>query len=122
MLSEAVKELIEKSRIVSFATWQERYPQEAIELFQQADDEGRYLTDKDIARLKTLIPELGKDLETGKILRENVTEIVDRARAKVLEAYPQITEPGGGLYPPMRAEACWRDFWHFLRWSIDRLY
>jgi allophycocyanin-B len=23
--------------------------------------------------------------------------------------------PGGGLYPAERAEACWRDFWHFLR-------
>ena len=22
---------------------------------------------------------------------------------------------GGGLYPSVRADACWRDFWHFLR-------
>ncbi|MDJ0690169.1 MAG: hypothetical protein QNJ41_16855 [Xenococcaceae cyanobacterium MO_188.B32] len=42
-------------------------------------------------------------------------EIVARARGDVLAAYPQITQPGGDLYPPARAEACWRDFWHFLR-------
>jgi hypothetical protein len=115
MLSDTVKELIEKSRIVSFASWQERYPQEAIDLFQQADDEGRYLTDENIARLKILLPELDDNLERGKLLRDNVAQIVDRSREEVLKAYPHITEPGGGLYPPMRAEACWRDFWHFLR-------
>lgn len=48
-------------------------------------------------------------------MRDRVVEIVSDARAVVLEANPGITEPGGGLYPPLRAEACWRDFWHFLR-------
>ena len=37
--------------------------------------------------------------------------MVVRLRAR----FPQIAEPGGGLYPPERAEACWRDFWHYLR-------
>jgi hypothetical protein len=28
---------------------------------------------------------------------------------------PQLTAPGGALHPEERAEACWRDCWHFLR-------
>ncbi|MEO0770399.1 MAG: hypothetical protein AAFY72_13390, partial [Cyanobacteria bacterium J06649_4] len=48
-------------------------------------------------------------------LREQAADIVDEARAVVLTSFPNILEPGGGLYPSMRAEACWRDFWQFLR-------
>ncbi len=114
MLSDKVKELIKKSRIVSFDSWQ-NYPAEVVEIFKQADDEGRYLADKDIEQIKTLSPDLATSLAQGKLLRDNAEEIVSQARSVVLAANPQITEPGGGLYPPMRAEACWRDFWHFLR-------
>lgn len=112
MLSDKVKELIKKSRIVNF-DW--NYPQAVIDVFQQADDEGRYLTDEDIQQISQLVPNLESALAQGKLLRDNVVEIVRDARAVVLDAHPMITEPGGGLYPPARAEACWRDFWHFLR-------
>ena len=114
MLSDKVKELIKKSRIVSFDSWQ-NYPPEVINIFQQADNEGRYLTDEDIEKIKASFPSLSQGLAQGKVLRDNVADIVSQARKVVLAANPQITEPGGGLYPPMRAEACWRDFWHFLR-------
>ena len=43
MLSEKVKELIKKSRIVN-CDWQ-NYPESVVNIFQQADNEGRYLTD-----------------------------------------------------------------------------
>ena len=114
MLSEQVQELIKKSRIVSFDNWQD-YPPEVIKIFQQADEEGRYLTDEDIKQIKTLVPGLSDGLAQGKVLRDHVVDIVSQAREVVLAANPQITEPGGGLYPPSRAEACWRDFWHFMR-------
>lgn len=113
MLNDRVKELIAKSRIVSF-DWSE-YPEPLVATFQQADDEGRYLTDADVAAIKGIAPNLNDGLMQGKVLRDNVNEIVSNARAVVLDANPGITEPGGGLYPPTRAEACWRDFWHFLR-------
>ncbi len=114
MLSDKVKELIAKSRIVSFEDWQD-YPAEVTAIFQQADDGGQYLTDEEIEKIKTLVPDLSQGLEQGKLLRDNVNEIVSQARGVVLDANPGILEPGGGLYPPLRAEACWRDFWHFLR-------
>ena len=115
MLSERAKELIKKSRIVSFNGWEEIYTPEVVSIFQQADDESRYLTDEDLGQLKEIAPNLATSLKQTQLLRDRVTEIVNHARAKVLAAYPQITEPGGGLYPVSRAEACWRDFWHFLR-------
>jgi hypothetical protein len=113
MLSDKVKELIAKSRIVSF-DWQD-YPESVLKIFQQADNERRYLTDEDIDRLCAIAPNLSSNLAQAKVLRDNVVEIVSNARAVVLDANPGITEPGGDLYPPLRAEACWRDFWHFLR-------
>ena len=113
MLNDKVKKLIEKSRIVSFEDWQ--YPEDAIAIFQQADDAGQYLTDEEIEKLKTLVPSLSEGLEQGKVLRDNISKIVSQSRGVVLDANPGILEPGGGLYPPMRAEACWRDFWHCLR-------
>lgn len=115
MLTDKVKELIAKARIVSFASWQEQYSQEVINIFQQADDERRYLTDEDIEQIITFAPQLTSSTAQAKILRNQVEEIVAEARRDVLAAYPQIIQPGGDLYPPARAEACWRDFWHFLR-------
>lgn len=114
-LTERAKELIPKSRIVSFATWKNLLSDEAISIFQQADDEGRYLTDEDFDKIKTLSPEISSSLDRAKLLGEKASEIVDKARTEVLATYPNITAAGGELYPQERAEACWRDFWHFLR-------
>ncbi|GAB4242418.1 MAG: allophycocyanin subunit alpha [Stanieria sp.] len=115
MLSDRVKELIQKSRIVSFANWHEQYPNEVIQIFQQADDLGSYLSDEDINQIQSIAPQLTISTTQAQLLRDRVEKIVSQARTEVLAAYPQITEPGGDLYPPARAEACWRDFWHFLR-------
>lgn len=114
-LSDKVRELIQKSRIVSFATWDNNHPPEAIQRFQAADDEGRYLTDEDLQQIQQLAPSTTALIAVTQNLRDRVTEIVDEARTDVLAKFPDITQPGGGLYPPARADACWRDFWHFLR-------
>ena len=114
-LSPKVRELIQKARIVSFETWKETHPTEAIQYFQTADDEGRYLTDEDLQQIQQLAPATATLMPVGQMLRDRVSEIVDEARSLVLEAFPAITQPGGGLYPAERASACWRDFWHFLR-------
>lgn len=114
-LNEKVRELIQKARIVSFATWQNTHPAEAIQLFQVADDEGRYLTDEDLQQIQQIAPATTAFIPVVQQLRDRVSEIVDEARTQVLEKFPHITQPGGGLYPAVRADACWRDFWHFLR-------
>ncbi|MBW4616321.1 MAG: phycobilisome protein [Desmonostoc vinosum HA7617-LM4] len=114
-LSEKVQELIQKARIVSFDTWKYTYPQPAIQLFQAADDQGRYLTNEDFQQIQKLVPATVELIPVAQMLRDRVSDIVNEARTEVLSTFPNITQPGGGLYPPERAEACWRDFWHFLR-------
>ncbi|HEY9627952.1 MAG TPA: phycobilisome protein [Coleofasciculaceae cyanobacterium] len=116
-LSEKALELIKQARIVSFSTWHTTYPPEIIQRFQAADDAGRYLTDEDLEQIQAIAPDADQaaSLEVVRMLRDRVREIVDEARGQVLETFPQITQPGGGLYPATRADACWRDFWHFLR-------
>ncbi|MGI0484124.1 phycobilisome protein [Pantanalinema rosaneae CENA516] len=114
-LSEKVRELIQKARIVSFATWQDTHPSDIIQRFQLADDQGRYLTDEDFQQIQQQVPAMATFVPVAQQLRDRVQEIVDQARAQLLTTFPTITQPGGGLYPPERADACWRDFWHFLR-------
>lgn len=114
-LTEKVKELIVKSRIVSFASWENTHPQAAIDIFQSADDTRSYLTDENLERIKTLSPQTSGLIPIAQLLRDKAADIVDESRQQVLAAIPGITEPGGGLYPPERATACWRDFWQFLR-------
>lgn len=106
-LSPRVKELIVKARIVSFDGWQDQFDEAAIARLQTADDERIYLDDTVLESMP------GGDI--ARLLRDHASTIVDAARTQVLKQFPGITEPGGGLYPAVRADACWRDFWHFLR-------
>ncbi|MEG5025726.1 phycobilisome protein [Microcoleus sp. AT8-B1] len=114
-LSERAKQLIPQARIVSFATWKNLYSDEVIAIFQDADNQSRYLTDEDLERIENIHPHLSLMLEKARLLRDRAPDIVADARKKVLADFPDITEPGNDLYPPERAEACWRDFWQFLR-------
>jgi hypothetical protein len=114
-LSPAVLELIPKARIVSFATWQDSYTLEILQIFQAADDQRLYLTDAELQQIANSHPEQAAMIAVVTMLREQVVDIVNEARSGVLTAFPQILEPGGGLYPADRADACWRDFWQFLR-------
>jgi hypothetical protein len=114
-LSEAVKQLILKARIMGFEAWRSTHPASVISIFQTADDDRLYLTDSELTQISQAAPLPATNIASIKLLRDHVSDIVDEARAAVLAEFPGILEPGGGLYPPERAEACWRDFWHFLR-------
>ncbi|NJM56602.1 MAG: phycobilisome protein [Synechococcales cyanobacterium RU_4_20] len=112
-LSDRAKQLIPLARIVNLAKL--GVGAGAIARIQAADDESRYLTNEDLVELGSENSHLGWNLECVRYLRENAEAIVTDARSAVLAAYPDITETGGDLHPASRAEACWRDFWHFLR-------
>ena len=114
-LTERTKQLIPKAKIVSFKSWEKVLPTEIIQLFQIADGEARYLTDNDLNSLKNSSKLPIFSIEAASLLKDSASKIVDEAREKVLATYPNITAEGGDLYPQARAEACWRDFWHFLR-------
>jgi hypothetical protein len=114
-LSPEIQALIVKARIMDFEPWQSTHPQAAIARFQMADDQRLYLTDAELAELATLVPDRAALLPVVQLLRDRAADIVDTARSGVLEQFPTILAVGGGLYPPERADACWRDFWQFLR-------
>lgn len=114
-LTERAKELIPLSRIVGFDTWYNSHGENEIAIFRQADDQGRYLSDSELEQIKVLSPDHSTLIEPARLLRDQADEIVNYARQQVLAKYAGITETGGDLYPPERAQACWRDFWHFLR-------
>lgn len=114
-LSAEIIALIQKARIVSFATWSDSHPAAAIQVFQKADDDRLYLTDAELQQITELVPNQSQFTAVVALLRDSVVDIVNEARAGVLQTFPDIMEPGGGLYPAERADACWRDFWHFLR-------
>lgn len=121
-LSERAKQLIPQARIVNFEGWTEM-GDSAIARLQSADDEKKYLSDQDLEVITAETTRADDAFSAASLnpstvvqqLRDQAADIVDEARAEVLQSFPGILEPGGGLYPPPRAEACWRDFWHFLR-------
>jgi len=96
-LSAKAIELIQKARIVSFAAWQDSHPVESIERFRAADDQSRYLTDRDLEQIQQLVPSIDTFIPVVQQLRDRVSEIVDEARADVFHAFPNITKPGGTL-------------------------
>jgi Phycobilisome protein len=110
-LSPEIQELIVKARIMDFSA----YPQGTIATFQAADDQRLYLTDAELAELAALMPDRAAIVPVVQLLRDRAVDIVDAARVGVLAQFPTILAVGGGLYPPERADACWRDFWQFLR-------
>jgi Phycobilisome protein len=114
-LSEQVMMLISKSRIMDFQAWSGDHSPETIAMFQAADDAKLYLNDQQLEVLMQLDPKRGAALNTVGLLRDRAAQIIDEARTGVLLAFPEILEPGGGLYPSERAKACWNDFWQFLR-------
>jgi hypothetical protein len=115
MITDRIKDMIARARIVSFASWESIHPAAAIEIFQAAETARVYLTDAEYQQIAALSPQTSSLIPISQLLRDRVVEIVDEARAEVLNQFPHITQPGGGLYPAERAEACWRDFWHYLR-------
>lgn len=121
-LSDRAKELIPKARIVSFDRWDAYLSAAIAQRFQAADDAFRYLNDEDFAALQPLAARSVKDvplepikLQLAQQLRDQASDIVTEARGQVLGQFPGITDAGGDLYPQPRADACWRDFWQFLR-------
>ncbi len=113
-LTPQIKALIEKSQIVSFSGWRNRYPTDVIAQLEQANLNRQYLSDSDLATLEQA-GAAASNIAAARLLRDHASALVDQARADVLETFPGITAPNGRLFPELRAEACWRDFWQFLR-------
>ena len=106
---------MQRAQILGFDAWDSNFSAELIQCFQTANEQGRFLTDEDLA----LIWGAGTapQMVTAAIqrLRDQAQDIVSEARTAILTTFPGIAQAGGSLYPEIRSEACWRDLLQFLR-------
>ena len=90
-------------------------PQDLSQVLASADAEKRILNRDELTALCCWS---GTDPEPLWILQGLMNTLVDQAKADLLQQHPELTLPGGELHPEHRADACWRDCFHFLRVSI----
>lgn len=111
--SKSAREAMVQAGVIKADEWPEDYSSGIVQFVRDADAEKRFLTDAELDAIAAQTsPRSGTIV---RCLRDLATDIVTEARTNVLGQFPGITEPGGELYPEVRAESCWRDFWHFLR-------
>ena len=90
-------------------------PEEHQKILISANKEKRLLSTQE---LKILCNRSHSDANKLEELQTKLPQLIDEAKKILLTRIPNITEPGGSLYPKERAEACWRDCFHFARISI----
>ena len=109
--SDTIRQLAAKAQVLGLPQ-QPNLSESSRHLLQQADQERRLLSSSDIQHLCQESGVIAAPLEQ---LQGQAHQLVDQARHDLLEAQPHLVKPGGALYPEHRAEACWRDCFHFLR-------
>ena len=112
--AEQIKELALRSQVCGLGT-DCSLPQHLRNLVNDADKGKRLLDDDEI---RFCCDWSGADAAPLIALQNQTSELVDQARSDLLKQQPHLTKPGGKLFPKERAEACWRDCFHFLRISI----
>ena len=112
--TKRIKELALHSKVCGLSE-DDSLPENLRDLIDNADQNKRLLSDDEIGLCCNW-----SGLETAPLiaLQRQVSDLVDEARADLLKEQPELVQPGGKLFPADRAEACWRDCFHFLRVSI----
>lgn len=112
--AERIKQLARESKVCGLSG-DPSLPENLRDLIHEADQSKRLLTDEEI---QECCDWSGLEAAPLTALQGQVSELVDQARADLLKDQPQLVQPGGQLFPQERAEACWRDCFHFLRVSL----
>ncbi len=105
------KTLVQTAQVQGLSINQE-LPQATRSILERADQAQRQLTTDELA---TICQASGIDASLPGSLIQRSEQLVNQARAHLLETQPLLVQPGGALHPQDRAEACWRDCWNFLR-------
>jgi hypothetical protein len=112
--SPKVRELIKVANIFALPK-QNRLPEKCTKILESANKSKRLLSRKELNILCKNSHCKAKKLEE---MQHRLPSLINEAKAILLRKQPEITEKGGSLYPKERAEACWRDCFHFARISI----
>ena len=113
-MKKELHRLIANARILGLP-YDSSLPTHLREIFKSADDHRRHLSH---IELKEVCAFSSMDSQPLLTLQENADLIVEAAKSRLLKENPELIEIGGALFPEYRAEACWRDCWHFLRFAI----
>ena len=112
--AERIKQLARNSKVCGLSG-DPSLPENLRDLIHEADQSKRLLSDEEI---QVCCDWSGLEAVPLSALQRQVSDLVDQARADLLSEQPQLVQPGGKLFPQDRADACWRDCFHFLRVSI----
>ena len=112
--AEQIKELAQESKVCGLSG-DRSIPGQLRDLIDEADQHKRLLSDEEI---QLCCGWSGVEAAPLIALQGQVSHLVDQSRADLLSEQPELVQPGGKLFPQLRAEACWRDCFHFLRVSI----
>lgn len=113
-MNEKLRQLTAKARILGLIHDQS-LPPSIRAIIQTADTEARQLGDDELGIICSFSAVNAENLQR---LQSKTPQIVTSAKSRLLREDPDLVLPGGALYPEARAEACWRDCWHFLRVTI----
>ena len=105
------KTLVQTAQVQGLSIKQ-KLPQATRTIVERADQAQRQLTSDEIA---TICQVSGIDGSLADNLIQRSDQLVNQARAHLIETQPHLVQPGGPLHPEDRADACWRDCWNFLR-------
>ena len=105
------KTLVQAAQVQGLSINQD-LPQTTRSILERADQDQRQLT---TAELATICQVSGIDQSLPDSLIQRSDQLVNQARAHLIETQPDLVQLGGALHPQDRAEACWRDCWNFLR-------
>ena len=105
------KTLVQTAQVQGLSLNQE-LPQATRSILERADQAQRQLSSDE---LTTICQVSGIDGSLADQLIHRSDQLVNQARAHLIETQPHLVQPGGALHPEDRADACWRDCWNFLR-------
>ena len=106
-----LKTLVQTAQVQGLSLNQD-LPQATRSILERADQAQRQLSSDE---LTTICQVSGIDVSLADNLIQRSDQLVNQARAHLIETQPDLVQLGGTLHPQDRAEACWRDCWNFLR-------
>ena len=112
--SPKIKELIKAANIFKLPK-HSKVPERSTKILESANKLKRLLS---LEELNILCENSHCNAKKLEEIQHRLPSLINEAKAKLLRKQPEITEKGGSLYPKERAEACWRDCFHFARISI----
>jgi hypothetical protein len=113
-MDKRLQQLVKEARILGLP-YDVSLPKRLRDIFRTADDQRRHLS---LEELQEICAFSSIDPKALLRLQDKADLIVALAKEQLIREEPSLILSGGALFPESRAEACWRDCWHFLRIAI----